>query len=226
MPCVLRSWLRSQLTKVNVLRKGLKYAPILGYVDIDGWLSIDEAIEIYDLAQSLPIDGPVVVEIGSWLGKSSLVLAKGLIGKHSARLFCIDPFNADGDPPSALAYRRRMSSLDELLLERFVGNMRRNRVLCMIEILQGYSYEFAESFSRKIDLLFIDGNHDYDAVLKDFNDWSSLVKHGGFIVFHDVVDREGVDGPWRAVQEKIVDNPEWKDCRFAGLLFSARKTLE
>ena len=40
---------------------------------------------------------------------------------------------------------------------------------------------------REIDFLFIDGDHSYEGVKKDFEMYSSLVKKGGIIAFHDIV---------------------------------------
>lgn len=40
---------------------------------------------------------------------------------------------------------------------------------------------------RKIDLLFIDGDHSYRGVKKDFQLYSPLVKQNGLIVFHDIL---------------------------------------
>lgn len=44
---------------------------------------------------------------------------------------------------------------------------------------------------RKIDVLFIDGDHRYDGVKKDFLLYRHLVRDGGFIVFHDIVPDHG-----------------------------------
>ncbi len=38
---------------------------------------------------------------------------------------------------------------------------------------------------KKIDVLFIDGDHTYEGVKKDYNNWISSVKSGGHILFHD-----------------------------------------
>ena len=40
---------------------------------------------------------------------------------------------------------------------------------------------------KSLDLLFIDGDHEYDAVKSDFNNYRPLVRPGGLIVFHDIV---------------------------------------
>lgn len=45
---------------------------------------------------------------------------------------------------------------------------------------------------NKCDLLFIDADHLYESVKKDFSIWKSLVRPGGWIVFHDI-DPDHVD---------------------------------
>ena len=40
---------------------------------------------------------------------------------------------------------------------------------------------------RKIDFLFIDGDHTYQGVKKDFTIYKEMVKKGGIIAFHDIV---------------------------------------
>ena len=40
---------------------------------------------------------------------------------------------------------------------------------------------------RMVDFLFIDGDHTYEGVKRDFNIYSSLVKEGGIVAFHDIV---------------------------------------
>ena len=41
--------------------------------------------------------------------------------------------------------------------------------------------------NKQIDLLFIDGDHTYEGVKKDFEMYSPLVKKNGIIGFHDIV---------------------------------------
>ena len=43
---------------------------------------------------------------------------------------------------------------------------------------------------KKVDFLFIDGDHTYEGVKRDFNMYSSLVKAGGIIAFHDIVEHD------------------------------------
>jgi cephalosporin hydroxylase len=45
-----------------------------------------------------------------------------------------------------------------------------------------------EQFPSGVDFLFIDGDHSYEGVKKDFELYSPLVRPGGLIAFHDIVD--------------------------------------
>jgi predicted SAM-dependent methyltransferase/cephalosporin hydroxylase len=42
----------------------------------------------------------------------------------------------------------------------------------------------------KVDMLFIDGDHSYEGAKDDFNSFAHMVRDGGFIVLHDIVDSE------------------------------------
>lgn len=75
-----------------------------------------------------------------------------------------------------------------------------------------------------LDFLFIDGDHSYEGVKNDFEKYSVLVKKGGFIAFHDIVEL-GPDSPtdyyvggvpkfWREIKtsyprtEEYIKNPD------------------
>lgn len=59
---------------------------------------------------------------------------------------------------------------------------------------------------RKLDLLFIDGDHSAEGVRKDYEMYAPLVREGGIIALHDIVDgpEEDVGGVpefWRSLQD-------------------------
>jgi predicted O-methyltransferase YrrM len=56
---------------------------------------------------------------------------------------------------------------------------------------------------KTFDILFIDGDHQYDAVIKDFNLYSPLVKSGGYIVFDDYNDHQYCPEVKKAVDELV-----------------------
>jgi predicted O-methyltransferase YrrM len=77
---------------------------------------------------------------------------------------------------------------------------------------------------NKLDLLFIDGDHTYEGVKKDFEMYEPLVKAGGIIILHDIVPHRqkhgcGVDRYWDEIKRnhehrEFVENP---DQQWAGI---------
>jgi predicted O-methyltransferase YrrM len=56
-----------------------------------------------------------------------------------------------------------------------------------------------------VDFLFIDGDHSYEGVKKDFHFYSPLVRRGGIIAFHDILchadGTEEVDIFWKEIKD-------------------------
>lgn len=171
--------------------------------DIQGWLTDAEATELFHLAKRrTPTNGPVVVELGSWQGKSSVVLAGGLVGKQGAKLYCIDPFGCDENTEYQRKYYEPLLSRESRTVEQiFASNVKKSGVSHIAVAMKGYSFEFADSWLTPIDLLFVDANHEYEAVARDFQMWIPHVKPGGIVAFHDA---NGVwPGPTRVVDESL-----------------------
>jgi len=71
---------------------------------------------------------------------------------------------------------------------------------------------------QKIDFLFIDGDHSYKGVKKDFEMYSGLVKKGGMIAFHDIVPHPPETGCevsrfWREIKNRYSHLEIIKDLR-------------
>ena len=62
-------------------------------------------------------------------------------------------------------------------------------------LFQGYSQQDeivdAASFHGPYDFLFIDGDHTYESVRQDWDNYSPMVREGGFIALHDILPRHG-----------------------------------
>ena len=68
---------------------------------------------------------------------------------------------------------------------------------CKVVLFSGNSHDKdfrknveKELGGRKVDFLFIDGDHSESGVTADFYDYRSFVKPGGIIAFHDIVKRQ------------------------------------
>ena len=211
------------------LRKyGLRRYSIYGHRLVPSGLPEDHAVALYDVAKGLPDCGPVLVEIGSWLGKSAVVLSRAISKKKGAVLFCIDPFNAHGDPSSAAHYRNVSQKMDVSLLEHFTQNIKRYGSYKHVKTLRGYSTDFSGNWDKPIDLLFIDGNHSYEAVKRDFLEWSPFIKPGGYLIMHDVSFDPNFrhQDPIKVAREFILDNSEWVDHKQIRHMLIVRKAYE
>lgn len=94
-----------------------------------------------------------------------------------------------------------------------------------VQWLRGYSHEAAREWSRSIDFLFIDGDHSYDGVRRDWDEWSPHVRGDGLIALHDArmeaVWTKPHDGPVRLVSE--VTSRGWQEVGHADSLVVLRK---
>jgi predicted O-methyltransferase YrrM len=219
------------LTRIAFIRRfGVRYYRMSLFKSIDGFLLDEEAVQIFDLAHALRDRNVVVVEIGSWLGKSSVVIGSALRFKKAATLNCIDPFDASGDARSTRRYHLDASRLPASILDTFKLNVRRAGISKVVRVLQGLSHQVVKGWNGPIDMLFIDGNHELESVRQDFLQWSPFVKPGGIVAFHDTYfsppttsDGEYHAGPGKVVTDCVLGNPSWERVAHVGSLFVCRK---
>ena len=168
------------------------FAPVKELIkDVPGWLSDEEGEALYDLAGDCTGKG-VIVEIGSWKGKSTICLGLGSRAGNGVRIFAVDP-HAD--------YRHG----------EFKDNIERAGIADLVTPLKGLSQEVADDFDEPIELLFVDGSHNEDDVREDFEKWVPKVVERGIVAFHDTTWH---DGPRKVVAEKIFASHQFRDVRF------------
>lgn len=183
---------------IQVLKRKLTFKKIADYQKIDGWLSENEALGLYSIAKKLPNES-IVVEIGSWQGKSTFCISKGL---KSGKLYAIDPFNKDAGTDIGTQQDYDNKIVENSLLDNFKKNMSDLNVDDKIVIKKGYSYDFYEDFDS-IDFLFIDGDHSIKGCKLDFDLYANKIKPGGFIALHDFYPNRPELGPTYVINEII-----------------------
>ena len=151
---------------------------------LDG-VRLGEAALLYKLGSSVPTNG-VAVEIGSWMGKSSIAISFGL-RQAGGVLHTIDDHR--GLPGGDLC--------GENARQIFFKNLTRAGVMDSVKHHAQSSDDCAVSWQTPIDFLFIDGCHEYEPVKNDVSHYAPHVKIGGVVAFHDVV----MPGVWRAIRE-------------------------
>lgn len=167
--------------------------------------SLPERAFLFRLSHDLQ-ENSKIVEIGSWVGESSCLLATGLKGAES-KLYAIDNFIGNASELDAKdRYKKRMDKLKvNNTKEFFDKNIAHFGLESKVAPIVADSVLAAKDFCEKeksIDLIFIDGDHSIDGTKKDINTWLPFLKDGGIMVFHDFSSNHGVPHAiWWAIKE-------------------------
>lgn len=207
----------SLFKKIRSLSLSLKIKlSIKDYSTVQGWLTPGEAFCLYHYATKLSKNA-VIVEIGSWKGRSTYCLAKGL---KSGKVFAIDPFVIAGDIESQKSYSTAKGN--ESILSQFLGNIRRLNVSEKTIPLVGYSKDFINDFNT-IDLLFIDGDHSVEGCLFDYQNYSNKIPKDGFLLIHDYDPKRKDLGPTYLLKNHIIPSGIFEEIKIIDSLWVGKK---
>ncbi len=139
-----------------------------------------------------------IVEIGVGEGASGAALRSGMA--PNGTLYLIDPFHLT---------RWKYVNGMKRAAHRAVNTTRRGQVVW----IEKFSDDAVSGWSFPIDLLYIDGDHQEEAVTRDWENWSRFVEPGGVVVFHDA---RVFAGGWTAA--------DWGSVRLVDRLFRSGGT--
>lgn len=143
---------------------------------IEGWLYPDEAWELHRRAGAVAARArsenrrPVLVEIGSWKGRSTVCEALALANSGGGVLHAIDP-HLDGEVEDTWG--------------QLLANLSRTGTAPYVNPVRSTSHEARADFDQPVDMLFVDGSHGRAEVRQDIDDWVPLVRSGGVVAFND-----------------------------------------
>lgn len=147
------------------------------YADaIPGWLTRDQAAEMFRRAAEVPAGG-TIVEVGTHLGRSAVVLA--LAARPDVAVVAIDPFLPD--------WRYGRADTEAQLRQ----NLARAGVADRVEVQAMTSEAARATWGRPVDLVYVDGGHSYWACRDDLG-WARWVPAGGRVLVHDAFSSLGV----------------------------------
>ncbi len=179
---------------------------------VQGFLTEAEGLALYDYAKRCSGRG-VIVEIGSWKGRSSIWLASGSKHGRKITLYCIDPHTGS---PECREMFGPICTLDE-----FLHNIHTAKVDNLVVPVVKTSEQAAREFLHPVELIFIDGDHDYESVKRDFELWYPKLVTGGVIAFHDSTVWPG---PKAVVRQAIYRSRHFKNIRVIDSLTFAEKS--
>ena len=139
----------------------------------------------------------VVVEVGSYKGDFAEVMYNALDPEY---LYAVDPFKVmeeyTDNPSLGKIDFSDQKTLDELALDVEYRIAKIGRC----KLLRCTSVEAADYFlDESLDLVYIDGDHRYEAVKTDIATWYPKIKDGGILCGHDYVS--GVLQPGKRVEK-------------------------
>ncbi len=141
-------------------------------------MTAQERLMLFQTAVNLPA-GFTAVEIGSYLGASTAFLGyaahtrQGVV--HAVDTWSNEAMGAEGQRDTWHEFQANTSPFSHFIVPH-----------------RGRSADVAaREGPLPCDLLFIDGDHRYEAVAADLRDWLPSLKPGGVLAMHDI-DQAGV----------------------------------
>lgn len=153
---------------------------------VEGWLSDAQARRLWDRASALRAPA-TVVEIGSFQGRSTIVLASAV--GDGIEVVAIDPHAGNDRGPQEIAGFEAEAADDN---RRFEANLASAGVRERVRHVRRFSHEALGDVDGEIDLLYIDGAHRFGPALDDIRRWGDRVAAGGTLLIHDSFSSIGV----------------------------------
>lgn len=179
----------------------------------EGMVSFDEAMLLYRLA--VKVRSGCIVEVGSYRGRSSVFLGKGSLDGANIPVYAIDPHKSFiGVLGGVFGPRDRTA---------FYRSMLDNDCSEIVSLINLSSECFAQSWSEPISLLWIDGDHSYAGVKRDFECWLPHLQTNATIALDDATDPSL--GPRKLIDELIQSN-RFEEVEIVGKVVVIRQCQE
>jgi len=180
---------------------------------LEGLVSEEVGLALAALAAGVPA-GEVVVELGSYRGKSGCYLAEGAKRGNGAHVYCVDPWGLEGNIEGRFGFTKPET---EARFRAQVAKMKLGEHITQVKAFAavlGASWPGIEG-SAPVGLLFIDSHHVYEAVKADFLAWEPWLAPGAVVVFDDAHHTKRCNfGVGRFVGELEDDLAAWASWEF------------
>ena len=164
----------------------------------EGWLTEAQA-ERLAAAAARPRPAGAVVEIGSFRGRSTVVLARA-----AGEVVAIDPHAGSDRGPQEIAPDAVRGDADH---DAFLANLAAAGVADRVRHVRKFSADAHADVAGPLSLLYVDGAHRFGPARADLRDWGGRVAPGGTMLVHDAFSSigvtlallTGIDGGWHYV---------------------------
>ena len=196
---------------------------------VTGFMPADEGRALFDAATGY-LDHGVAVEIGTYCGKSTILLGAAAAAAGSV-LYTVDHHHGSEEHQPGWEFH------DTALVDPGTGrfdtlqSFRRTLDAMSLEdnvvAVVGKSAVVAQTWRTPLQLLFIDGGHSEAAAQQDYDGWAKWVSVGGTLIIHDVFPdpRDGCRPPSH-ISCRAVDSGEFSEVSSTGSLRILERVLE
>lgn len=157
----------------------------------EGMVDFDEAVLLYCLAKDVKCG--CIVEIGSYRGRSSVFLGRGSLDGANVPVYAIDPHKSFIGVLGGVFGPKDRTAFYRAMLDNDCSEI--------VSLINLSSERFSPSWIEPVSLLWIDGDHSYEGVKRDFECWFLHLQANATIAFDDATDPEL--GPRKLIDELI-----------------------
>jgi predicted O-methyltransferase YrrM len=192
---------QEDLLAEQALSEGIPFDKIKQIVRVTkGYLTIEQGVELYRGVFQAP--GPIV-EIGAYYGRSTCILslAAATCNKH---LYSIDPWAKVPETPMAAEHF-------EGIFEKWQTNVGRRGRSAQVTPVRGLSWEVRGQIPDELGMVFIDGDHTWHGIVRDWQEYAESIVVGGQVFVHDT------DSPFpyhdaipTFLKSQVDNNPLWE----------------
>ena len=156
---------------------------------IGGWMTPEELTWLATMASQYDR----IVEFGSLHGRSTRAMADN----NQGVIYAVDPWAGE-----YYSEEGQKIPISTYVLPYFKRNLKDQIKLGKVVPVREFSYQFSLPKDYLVDMVFIDGDHKYDTVVRDIKKAFELLRPGGLISGHDY-DHPNWPGVKQAVDELV-----------------------
>jgi predicted O-methyltransferase YrrM len=154
--------------------------------DVQGWMTDAQAARLFAAARRVGTTGRIV-EIGSYQGRSAIVLAHG--AAPGVEIVAIDPHAGNDRGPQQWTGSADEGEGDH---RAFLANLERAGVAGRVRHVRRFSQEALDTVEGPLDVVYVDGAHGFAPASQDIERWGARVRPGGTLLIHDAFSSVGV----------------------------------